>query len=83
MATTQDPVITVTVATRPFGGSPVSAVAEAPPGYVMIGGGFAKGHPDQNVTDSRPSDDGSGWYVAFSGGPSGSACTVYARCLQD
>jgi hypothetical protein len=85
MATTasSEPVITVSVQTLPFQGSPVSGLAQAPPGYVMLGGGFSKGHEDQTVMDSRPSDDGTGWYVRFSGGPAGAACTVYARCLQD
>ncbi len=75
-------VITVTAVTAGFAGSPLSVVAQAPDGYVVTGGGFSKGQEDQDVTDSRPTDDGTGWYVAFNAGPSGYQVTAYARCLQ-
>ena len=75
---------TVKTTTPGFSGMAASsAVAQCPAGWTCTGGGVEKGHPDQTVTGSRKTSDGTGWAGSVTGGPSGGTAVVYAECVRD
>ena len=72
----------VTANTPPYDSNPQSAIATAPPGYVVVGGGISVPVYGMIIMASNPTSDGTGWYGQFNAGPSGGVATVYAVCAK-
>jgi hypothetical protein len=70
---------TVTEVTNGFSGLiESSATAQCPGGAACTSGGIIAGHPDQVITASQLTGDGTGWYASFCDGPNGYSATVWA-----
>lgn len=57
------------------------AIAQCPAGMVCTSGGISLPVYGMVATESRLTEDGTGWYGAFRDGPSGGTGIVYARCV--
>ncbi len=63
-------------------GSPVGVQAKCPTGKRAVGGGLASGQPIA-VSDSRPSEDGTLWYVGGKNmGVAPTSVAAYVICAQ-
>ena len=72
----------VTAVTEAFSGhNTPSAVAQCPAGYTCSGGRVDGPDAGMIIIQSRVTEDGTAWYGAFSGGPSGAVAVVSARCV--
>lgn len=73
---------TARAVTPPFSGlNTPSAVAQCPAGMVCADGEVVTPDYGMVVTASRLTEDGTGWYGEFTGGPSGGTALVTARCV--